>query len=484
VSTPEQSPDELVRAGRAALSRGAWAEARRCFLEALRGEETPEALEGLGTASWGLSDTEATFDARLRAYSLYHRLGDMRGAARLAARMAIDHFYFRGEYAVAGGWIRRARHLLDGFEPGPELGWVAVAESQIVAWAESDAAAVRRLSAQAAALGKSFGDTDLELLGLAFEGMALVYMGMIGEGMRRLDEATVAAAAGEMHDIDAACTACCCLVFACEAARDLERAAQWIERLRERATRWSHPTLFYFCRTHYAGLLIWQGAWQEAEAELSTAITELAATQPALAAEALLRLAGLRSMQGRLEDAAALVERASAPPFRALAGHFILLAQAGLAFSQGDVETTVDLAERFLRVVPKGGEIGRVGGLELLFHALVMRGDYARAQDVLAGLQAAAGLVGTGPMQASVRFAEGTMAMVEASFETAKLCFEDAIDLLTQSGAPFETAQARLGLAQSLLALGRGQSAVQQAREALKSLQQLGAQPMAAFAQG
>jgi len=482
VSNIAQGPDGLLLAGRAALARGAWGEARRCFLAALREEETPEALEGLGTASWGLSDTAATFDTRQRAYRLYRRLGNRRSAARVAARIAIDHFYFRGEYAIANGWIQRAHRLLEGYEPGPELGWLAVAESQIIGWAESDGAAIQRLCAQAAALGKLYGDTDLEFLALAFEGMAMVYLGMIGEGMRRLDEVTVAAVAGEMNDIDAACTACCCLIFACEAARDLERAAQWIERLKERAARWSHPTLFFFCRTHYAGLLIWRGEWQEAELELVTAIKELSATQPALAAEALMRLAGLRCRQGQLEEAAVLLERAASPPFRALVGAFFLLGQAGLAFSKGDIDSATDLAERFLRAIPTEGKIGRVDAQELLLHALVMRGDYARAQAILGDLQAAAAAVSTRPMQASARYAEGVLAMTEASYDIARQCFEDAIDLWTQSGAPFETAQARLGLAQSMVALGRLQAAAQQVSEALKTLQQLGAQPMVAFA--
>src|SRR3712207_9381979 len=123
------------------------------------------------------------------------------------------------------------------------------------------------------------------MLALACEGLSLVSQGQIGEGMRRLDEATLAAVAGEMTDIDAACMICCCLLFACEWTRDYQRAAQWIARLQDLAIRWAHPTQLFFCRTHYAGLLVSRGAWREAEAELVAAITGLEATQPALTAE-------------------------------------------------------------------------------------------------------------------------------------------------------------------------------------------------------
>ncbi len=67
--------------------------------------------------------------------------------------------------------------------------------------------------------------------------------------------------------------------------------------------------------------------------------------------------------------------------------------------------------------------------------------------------------------------------MGAADYDRAKRCFEDAIDLWTRSGAPYETAQARIELAQALLALGRNQAAARQAREAWDVLRQLGALP-------
>jgi uncharacterized protein HemY len=72
----ELARNDLLRAGHAGLARGAWREARTCFEAALRDAETPEALEGLGMAAWGLNDTAVTFDARERAYRLYRGRGD------------------------------------------------------------------------------------------------------------------------------------------------------------------------------------------------------------------------------------------------------------------------------------------------------------------------------------------------------------------------------------------------------------------------
>ena len=66
---------EALSAGRAALARGAWEQARACFAEALAGEETGEALEGLSWAAWWVDDVDACFDLRERAYRRYRSGG-------------------------------------------------------------------------------------------------------------------------------------------------------------------------------------------------------------------------------------------------------------------------------------------------------------------------------------------------------------------------------------------------------------------------
>ena len=92
-----------------ALARGAWAEAREAFNEALEVRGAPEALEGLGIAAWWLDLTDLVFDSRGRAYRLYLSRGDRAEAARVAVWLAWDYWAFRGESAVANGWLQRAR---------------------------------------------------------------------------------------------------------------------------------------------------------------------------------------------------------------------------------------------------------------------------------------------------------------------------------------------------------------------------------------
>lgn len=465
LTNTERPLGDPLSAGQDALARGAWGEARASFEEALRQAETPEALEGLAMAAWWLSDATAMFDARESAYKLFRERGDRQGAARVATLLALDYNDFRGEPAIAKGWIQRARRLLEGLDPAPEHGWLAIWEGL---WALPDTTTAQRLGAEAAALGCSLGVIDLEMAGLALEGLALVSEGKIAEGMPRLDEATAAAVAGELTDLAVMGVVCCFLIYGCELVRDYDRAAQWCDRVKEICERWHIRHLFGVCRTHYSSVLMWRGAWAEAEAELATATEELKATRPAMAVEGIVRLAELRRRQGRFQEAAMLFSQVE---FHALAQ----LGRAALALDQADPVAAADLAERFLRHIPPEDRTERAAGLEVLVRAQIAQGDREQAGTSLAELQSVTAAIGTEPMRASCRHAEGIVAAADGDHNTARRRFEDAVDLFDRSGAPFETARARIELARSLCALGRCDVSEQEARAALHSLQEMGA---------
>ena len=473
--------NDSLHAGRLALGRAAWREARSLFAAALAEEETPEALEGFGAAAWWLGDAAALFAARERAYRLYRVRQDDHGAARVATALAMDHCTFRGEAVPAGGWIRRAERLLEG-EACSELGGLLIVKAHLALMVDHDPPAAQRFAAEARSLGRSLGSIDLEMLALAYEGLSLVSLGKVDQGMRCLDEATVAAVTGEMSDVDATCTACCCLIYACEKTRDIERAAQWCAQLEERSRRSSYRVMFALCRAHYAGVLIWRGAWNEAELVLEEAIGELEATHRAQAAEALVMLAELRCRQGRLDDASDLLTRAETRPFQMLAGNLCLLGRAALALERDDAEAALDLAGRFLRAMPVEDRLERAAGLELLVRAHVALGDSQMAAEALQELRSVAAIVASSPMQAALRCAEGLVAAATDP-AAAKPCFEDAIELWARGGAPFEAARARIELAGTLLRLGRRAAGLEELRSAAQALFGMGALAAARRAQ-
>lgn len=470
------STDAVLEAGRDALSRGAWDEARESFEAALRDRETPEALEGLSWAAWWLNDADAVFSTRELAFLRYREAGDVRGAARMALWLAADHLDFRGEAAVANGWRERARRLLSGCDEAPEHGWLALLEGAIALEMNDDPALGKVLGAQAAELGARLGVIDLEMLGLAVEGLALVTEGRVQDGMRRLDEAVTAAIAGELHDVVSVMWAACYVIYACERVRDYDREAQWCRRVEELAARLRIRQLLGECRTHYGGVLTWHGAWREAEEQLARAAADFAASRPLAAAESVARLADLRRRQGRLDDADHLLDRVQGHPLATLAG-------AHLALDRGEAERAAELAERSLRHLRKADRTGRAAWLEVLAHASAAVGNRAAAADSTEELRAIAAAVGTDALGAAACFTEGLVAAARGDHESARRRLEDAVELYQRSDAPYETARSRILLARSLRATGRIDAALEEARRAARALGALGARREAARAE-
>jgi LuxR family maltose regulon positive regulatory protein len=472
----ERSADLLER-GQEALARGAWEDAREAFSEALAGEKVAAAFEGLGWAAWWLDDGATTLDARHEAFRLYRQSGDARSAALVAVRLAEDYLTFRAEPAVSNGWLHRAERLLEGLEPGREQAWLTLFKGHFALLLRADTEEARRRGVETAALGRSLGAADLETLGIALEGLALVTEGDPDEGMSRLDEAAAAATGGELSNLEAIIWTYCYLLFACERLRDYDRAGQWCDKAKEFAERYAMRMCFAVCRTHYAGLLMWQGAWEEAEAELTAGMDYLAARRRALAGEGIARLAELRTRQGRTEEAEQLLAQVEGLPLA-------LLVRAELALQRGDDAGAAALGERFLRTLPPENSVERVPALELLVRALVSQGQLDAARSEARDLGAIADAAGTGPMRAAAREAEGRLAAAAGDHSTARSLLEDAIDAYEPTGARFHAARARAELARSLAALDLREAASREASAAAETLHALGAEPEARRADG
>jgi hypothetical protein len=242
-ATIERTPADRLQAGRDALARGACQDALVCFKAALEDEVTPEALEGYGMAAWWLEDIPAVMSAREEAYRGFRRRQDRPAAARMATWLANDYADYKGELAVANGWIRLAERYLDGQPRGPEHAFLAYTKAHFALMVHRDPAEARRWSAEAAEIGRTIGPADFELLGVALEGLAMVTEGAVADGLGRLDEASAAVTAGEITDPCFIGVACCYLIRACEQVRDYDRAAQWCQRVREFCERWNYPML-------------------------------------------------------------------------------------------------------------------------------------------------------------------------------------------------------------------------------------------------
>jgi LuxR family transcriptional regulator, maltose regulon positive regulatory protein len=456
-----------VDAGLRALSDTRWLEARDIFRQALREGEVPEALEGLSWAAWWLDDAPLVFDARERAYRAYRQARRTTDAARMAIWLAIDHLDFNGSLAVGNGWLRRAGRLLEGTETAPEHGWLAFQEGY-VAQVGGDFSLAQKRAREAAELGRRFDVADLEMLGLALEGSALVASARIAEGMRTLDEATATALEGDASVPMSCAWAFCFLVSACLEVRDYRRAFEWCDRIAEFAERHGSRYMLGFCRSHYGAIHLSRGRWADAEAEILAAVQAYEQSRPAMTGDALAWLAELRRRQGRLEECARILERAGDTMA-------VLICRARLALDQGDDQRAVDLAERGLRQVREGAPHA-APALELLVRARAARGELSEAGSRAVELKAAAERAGTVPMRASTLLADGLVAAAQGDADAARRAMEDAVGAYAESGAAFEELTTRLDLAMILAGVGRTESARAEAGTALHGLEVLGAE--------
>ena len=466
MATAERETDASELAGRAALAQGAWAEARKHFQDAVQEVPTATAWEGLGWAGWWLADEALTFEAREQAYRAHRAAGDRVAAARVAAWIALDHREYRGDAAIGRGWLGRAQRLLDGLPECSEHGWVALFEGDFALNIDGDPVETARQSAYAARLGRELGVPDLEAVGLAQEGIALVLQGRVEEGMRGLDEASALALSEEMHYPMSVAWSFCCLVSACDGVGDFPRAAQWCDAMRGFHTRWGGRQILGICRSAYGRVLATSGDWVAADVELTAAVEDLETARPGMASSGLMRLGELRARQGRTADARALYERA---------GPRGLVGLGELALDEGDAGAAADSAERVLRATSSDSMLERLPALELLVRSRSQLGEFDAARDANGEIEAAAAQLGTPYLTGRARLVAGELAAAGGDHDHARRCFEDAVDCLEEGSAPYDAAVARLALARSLAALGHEDRAAAEALVAREAFESLGA---------
>jgi hypothetical protein len=218
------STSSTYRRGAEALARGSWLDAREAFEAALCEEETAAALEGLGLAAWWLDLADVVFESRERAYRLFLDAGDRPSAARLAVWLAWDCWAFRGESAVANGWLQRARRLLDGLPDCVERAWLECREGALALFEEGDPDRLR-----SRCRGIPYHESTAARISKCWAAPSAVWRWSSGAVARNaaLDEVNAAVVSGEMKDLVAIGLSCCYMIAACDRVRDYDRAFQW-----------------------------------------------------------------------------------------------------------------------------------------------------------------------------------------------------------------------------------------------------------------
>jgi DNA-binding NarL/FixJ family response regulator len=462
-----QARDEADR-GRDAYRRRAWAEAHRCLAAADR--RAPLAAADLELLAWAaalIGHDDEFLSLMDRLYQLHLDAGDARRAARSAFWLGLRLLAMR-EVGRAGGWLGRAQRLAERTDC-VEQGYLFL-PVVLRSLGAGDFDAARAAASQAVAIGDRFGEADLSAFGRCLLGCALLRQGDVGTGLALIDEAMVAATAGELTPLLTGFIYCSA-ISGCNHAYVIDRSREWTAAL----ATWcgSQPDLVPFsgrCLVHRAELMQINGDWHEAIEEARRASARVATRADSeTAADSLYQQAEVHRLRGDF----AAAER----DYRG-ASELGRDAQPGLALlrlAQGRDQTAVSAIRRVLTATQ--GRLQRARLLPACVEIELATGDIQGARRAAEELEQIAADFRTAVLGAMAAHARGAVDLADGHPEAALEPLQRAFRVWHEVGAPYIAARLRVLLARAYRALGDRDSATLEVDLAGEVFQRLGAAP-------
>jgi DNA-binding CsgD family transcriptional regulator len=466
---------EQFVAGASALAGGEWATARDCFESALSLKESADALDGLALAVWWLNDPGAALELRARAFARLRHDGRDTEATAVAIWLARQYRGLFRRAEMANGWLSRARSLLTSLpDEGSLRGWLILAESE--AGLPHPRAAVQ--ADEALRIARARGDRDLEIMALARRGACIVSGGDVAEGLSDLHEAMTAATSGEGHDVQYVGEALCTLMEVAGLIGDPGVVEPWATFLVGFRSSYAFGPLLpfqtqsvtdlisAFCTGCCGGVYLVTGRLDAAEEQLVRAVAQMAATglRPRCL-HPVADLVALRVLQGRLEEAEALItgfedDLDCAPSAAALD---LALGRPARVVDRLVVALDV-LAETPVLTLPARAQ---------LVDAALQAGNGELAQDAASRIADLAAATDSALHRAHRDHAAGKVALARGDADAAGLLRSAALGF-ARAGGPLAACRARMDLARSLVGEDHG-LAITEARSALQAFDRMGA---------
>ena len=457
--------DALDR-GREAFARRAWSEVQVRLSDADRQTALEaEDLERLAVATHLVGDDEASVDAWARAHQAWLQQGEVRRAAGCAFWIGFG-LLLKGDMAQGGGWLGRARRLVEGDDDCVQQGYLLVPEA-LQSLGDGDVDAGYATFVRVGDIGRRFDDVDLVALGCLGRGQTLILKGDARRGVALLDEAMAAVMAGEVSPTIAGIIYCA-VIEACHEVMDLRRAQEWTAAL----ARWceSQPDLVPYrgqCLVHRSEILQIKGAWADAIDEAARACEALAG-EPAVGA-AFYQRAELHRLRGEFAEAEDAYGRASEHGRSPQPG----LSQLRLAQHRVDAALA---AIRNVVDVPLEG-VSRARVLAAYVEILLAANDRTAAREVVEELSHVASAFDVPLVRAVTAHADGAVLLADGDPRGALVALRLAWDVWRELDAPYDAARTRVLLGVACRETGDHDGAELELEAARRVFEDLGAAP-------
>jgi DNA-binding CsgD family transcriptional regulator len=429
----------------------------------------PEDLHRLAWAAGLSARDEEMLTTQERVYQAWLAAGDDLAAARAAFWLGF-RLLARGQTGRSGGWLSRAQQLVDLYgRDCVEQGYLLLPASQRHLNGGEPRAALD-CAVRATQIGERFGEADLIAFGRNLQGRALLSDGQIAPGLARMDEAMLAAAAGELSPVVTGIVYCTAIA-GCHRVFALDRLREWTTAL----SRWcdAHPQLGLFtghCLVHRAEVMELGGSWRESVEEARRAVQRsLRDVEAATAGRAHYQQAEIYRLQGEFALAETAYREASRLGFEPQPG------LALLRLAQGDQEAAASASRRVVGATDD--PLSRTRYLPAHIEIMLAVGDLDEARTACGELQETASRVGTDVLQAIAKRAAGSVHLAEGNPHAALDPVRCAFATWQQLGAPYLAARQRVLLARACAAAGDIEGALLELACAREVFEHLGAKP-------
>jgi tetratricopeptide (TPR) repeat protein len=407
----------------------------------------------LAEAAYAAGQLDATIEAWERTHALCVQAGDPVAAAHAAVRLAMHLLLDTALMAPVRGWLARAERLLEGKEEGSAHAWLAVVrtyERMLIGDVES----ARHWSERAIEVG-SRCDAAACAIGRVAAARLRILDGDVAEGLALLDEAGVAAVSGELDPLSTGLVYCE-LVCALQGLAQYDVAEEWTEAMERWCQTNAIGSLHGRCRVHRAEILRLRGACDEAEQEALVACEELS---PYLRREMgwpLTELGRIRLRKGDIggaEEALLAAHRLGWEPQPGLA--LVHLARGELPAAASAIRDALERPSRVpSKELPPDSDLQRAPLLDAQVEIEIAGGDLDRARAAADELERVAARFQSKALVAGATLARGRVLLAEGRPAEAERCCAEAARMWHEIGAPYETAVARMVLAEALRAGG------------------------------